>query len=97
MAAGHGVGTIDFGAAPGNSEASVVVTGLTGISATSKVEPYVMADDTTSDHTAEDHRWLLELASFSCGTPSGTSCPVYAKSIQGQLEGTFKIRLVWAD
>ena len=97
MASGHGTGTIDFGAAPGNSEASVSVTGLTGISGTSKVEVYIMADDTTSDHTAVDHRWLGELATFTAGTPSGTSCTVYGKSIQGQLEGKFKLRLVWAD
>lgn len=52
MATGLGTATIDFGAFPGSNEASVSVTGQTGISGTSKAEAYVMADDTTSDHTA---------------------------------------------
>ena len=45
MANAQGTATLDFGAHPGAKEASVAVTGQAAISATSKVEAYVMADD----------------------------------------------------
>lgn len=96
MANGHGAAVIDFGAAPGSNEATVVATGLTGISAGSKAEAYIMADDTTADHSAADHRYVDTLAHFTCGTPSGTTCPIYGRSIH-KLQGTFALRLVWSD
>lgn len=97
MATGLGTATIDFGAFPGSNETSVSVTGQTGISGTSKAEAYVMADDATSDHTAEDHRYFSALAGLTCGTPSdGIGFTIYARSTE-QLQGTFSIRWVWAD
>lgn len=99
MATGQGTAIIDFGAAPGAYEASVVVTGQTLISATSKVEIFVMADDSTSDHTAEDHRWLHAFTGvgFTGGTPTaGDGFPIYGKCIY-PLEGQWALRFVWAD
>ena len=95
MATGTGTATIDFGA--GSNEASVSVTGQTGILATSKADAFVMADDTTVDHTASDHRYLAALAGLTCGTPTaGTGFTIYATSTQ-KLEGTYQVRWVWAD
>lgn len=97
MATGLGTATINFGAFPGSNEASVVVTGQTGINATSKAEAYVMADDTTSDHTASDHRYFAALVALTCGTPSaGVGFTIYARSLE-KLQGTFALRWVWAD
>lgn len=98
MATGTGTATINFGAAPGSNEASVVVTGQASISGTSKVEAFVMADDTTSDHTAGDHRYLRAIGTdFTCGTPSaGTGFTIYGRSVE-KLQGTFALRWVWAD
>jgi hypothetical protein len=97
MATGQGTATIDFGAHPGSNEASIAVTGQTGISATSKAEAYIMADDTTSNHTAGDHRYFGSLGNLSCGTPTaGTGFTVYGRSIH-KLTGQFSIRWVWAD
>jgi hypothetical protein len=96
MASGHGTGTLDFGAFPGSNEASVSVTGLTGISGTSKAEAYFMASDTTSDHTAADHRYAAALIGLTCATPSGSACTVYGRCVEA-MQGTFSIRLVWAD
>ena len=97
MATGLGTATIDFGAVPGSNEASVAVTGQTGISGTSKAEAYVMADDTTSDHTAADHRYFSALVGLTCGTPSaGTGFTIYARSTE-KIQGTFALRWVWAD
>jgi hypothetical protein len=97
MASATGIAIIDFGAYPGANEASVAVTGQAAILATSKAEAYVMADDTSADHTAADHRYLPRLASFTCGTPSaGAGFTIHARS-EHKLQGQWSIRWVWAD
>lgn len=97
MSSGTGTATIDFGAWPGSNEASVAVTGQTSILGTSKAEAFVMSDDTTSDHSASDHRYFAALAGLSCGTPTaGVGFSIYARSTE-KLSGTFALRWVWTD
>ena len=97
MASGTGGLSINFGTAPGSNEASVVVTGITTISSTSKVTAFVMADDTTSDHTASDHKYFTLLANLTCGTPTaGVGFTIYCRSTQ-KLTGQWAIRFVWSD
>jgi hypothetical protein len=50
-------GLLDFGAFPGASHATLVITGQTGILSTSLVGAWLFPDD-TADHLAEEH--LLE-------------------------------------
>jgi len=95
MATGQGTATIDFGA--GANESSVVVTGISTISSTSKAEAFVMADDSSSSHTTNDHRYFGSLANVTCGTPTAaTGFTIYARSIH-KLTGTWTVRYVWAD
>lgn len=97
MASGQGTATIDFGAFPGSNEAAIVVTGQGSILSTSKAESYIMADDSTSDHTANDHRYLAALVGLTCGTPTtATGFTIYARSFE-KLQGTYALRWVWAD
>ena len=97
MPTGIGTATLDFGAYPGSNEASVAVTGQTTISATSKADAFVMADDTSTDHTASDHRYFETFASLSCGTPTAaTGFTIYARS-HHKLTGQWTVRWVWAD
>lgn len=97
MASATGSATLDFGAFPGSNEASVLVTGQSSISATSKADAYVMGDDTTPDHDASDHRFFDAVCGLTCGTPgAGEGFTIYATSLQ-PLEGTFQVRWVWAD
>jgi hypothetical protein len=97
MPTGIGTATLDFGAYPGSNEASVAVTGQTTISATSKADAFVMADDTSADHTASDHRYFETFASLSCGTPTvATGFTIYARS-HHKLTGQWTVRWVWAD
>ena len=97
MATGQGTATIDFGAWPGTSEASVAVTGQGAISATSKAEAYIMGDDTSSNHTAADHRYATVLIGLSCGTPTaGAGFTIYGRCLD-KMEGQFAVRWVWAD
>jgi hypothetical protein len=95
MANGQGTAIIDFGI--GSNEASVEIAGLTTISATSKAEAFVMADDSTVDHTSADHRYFGVFAGLTCGTPTtSTGFTIYARSTQ-KLTGTWAVRYVWAD
>lgn len=97
MASGQGTATLNFGAAPGANEASVAVAGQASISAGSKAESYIMADDTASGHTASDHRYVALFLALTCGTPvAATGFTIYARSAE-KLEGQFTVRWVWAD
>lgn len=97
MSNGTGTATLDFGVAPGSNEASITITGLATIGAASKAEAFVMADDTSSSHTAADHRYFGQLCTLSCGTPTAaTGFTIYARSIH-KLTGTWTVRYVWAD
>lgn len=95
MATGTGTVTLDFGAAPGSYEASIAFTDA-GIGATSKVEAWIMGAETTSDHTALDHRWLDTFVTLTAVPSAGVGGTIYCTSIYS-FEGTFKIRYVWAD
>jgi len=97
MAGGTGTAEIDFGSFPGSNEASVTVTGLSAISGTSKVEAFVMADDSTTGHTAGDHRYFAALCGLTCGAVvAGTGFTIYARSTE-KLQGIFALRWVWSD
>lgn len=97
MANATGTATIDFGASPGSNEASIAVTGQGTISATSKCEAWIMADDSTGDHTANDHRYVGLWLNLTCGTPTAaTGFTIYGRSTE-QLTGTFALRWVWSD
>jgi hypothetical protein len=97
MATGQGTATLDFGAFPGSSEASIAITGQGSISATSKAEAYIMGDDTSGTHTANDHRYASVLIGLTCGTPSaGTGFTIYGRCLD-KMQGQFQIRWVWAD
>jgi hypothetical protein len=95
MANGQGTSTIDF--STGLNEAAIAVTGQAAILATSTAEAFIMADDTTSGHSANDHRYFSALVGLSCGTPTAaTGFTIYARSTE-KLNGTFKVRWVWSD
>lgn len=97
MASGTGTATIDFGAAPGANEASVVVTGISGIGGTAKVSAFTMSDDTSADHTASDHKYFAVFASLTCGTVSaGVGFTIFARSVH-KLTGEWTVRYVWVD
>lgn len=73
-----GVTTIDFGVFPGGSDATVTVTGQTGIVAGSVVQAWLVAQ-ATADHTADEHR--VETISVTCGNiVANTSFDIYAQN-----------------
>lgn len=99
MATGQGVGTLSFGTVggKGSNTASVAITGLTTISATSKVESFFMGSDTSGTHTANDHQWADVFIDLTCGTPTaGVGFTIFGTAMQ-KMSGTFQVRWVFAD
>lgn len=71
-----GTATIDFGAFPGKSDASVAVTGQAGIVAGSLVDAWIRPV-ATADHTADEH--MLETISIFAGNiVAATGFTIYA-------------------
>ncbi len=67
--------TIDFGAFPGKSDASVNVTGQAGIVAASLVEAWIRPE-ATADHTADEH--MVETLKVIAGNIiAGTGFTIY--------------------
>lgn len=72
----QGTTTIDFGAFPGASDASVNVTGQAGILGTSLVEAWLYPS-ATADHSADEH--MLETIKVTAGNIiAGTGFTIYA-------------------
>lgn len=70
-----GTATLDFGAFPGASDASVAVTGQAGILAGSLVEAWLRME-ATADHSADEH--LVETIKVMAGNiVAGTGFTVY--------------------
>ena len=72
----QGTVEVDFGAFPGASDASVAVTGQTGIVAGSLVEAWIFPKATT-DHSADEHM-VETLKVFAGNVVAGTGFTVYA-------------------
>lgn len=71
----QGTATLDFGAFPGKSDASVAVTGQAGILSGSLVEAWIEPADTV-EHTHDEH--LVETLSVKAGSVvAGTGFTVY--------------------
>lgn len=73
-----GTTEIDFGLFPGSSDASVTVTGQTGISSGSVVQAWLQPKDTT-DHTADEH-WVETIAVTAGNVQAGTGFTIYARN-----------------
>lgn len=70
-----GTALLDFGSFPGASDASVVVTGQTGIASGSFVEAWI-SPSVTADHTADEH--VVETLEVVAGNiVAGTGFTIY--------------------
>lgn len=96
MATGTGTATLDFGAAPGGNVAAVVVTGQTSILATDHVGLGWMGDS-TADHTAETHRYILPaFVALSATVPTAATGFTITATSTVTLSGTVKVRWAWS-
>lgn len=97
----RGTALLDFGAFPGAAEASVAVTGQTGILSVSAVEAWVRVAD-SSDHSADEHR--VEPLAVSAGAiVAGVGFTIYGRNtselsshgIGTRLYGKWNVYWVW--
>lgn len=93
--ANKGTAIIDFGSGGGSNEASVAVTGESGILVSSLCDAWIRAE-ASSDHTLNDHTYAAMLIGISTGVPSaGTGFTIYGRSAQ-KMTGTFNLDWAWA-
>ena len=88
----QGVTAIDFGAAPGSTYTTAVVTGQTNIKATSVVTALLMAEATAS-HNALEHA-IAPIQISAGNVVAGTGFTIYA-STDLRFTGTFNVRWSW--
>jgi len=98
MASGQGNITFAFGSAPGTNVVTTNVTGQAAISATSKIELYLMGTDSTATHNAVEHQ-MLPLLGLSLQPITITAGTGFKGQIMtpARLTGDITARFVWAD
>ena len=94
----QGTTTVDFGAAPGKSDASVAVTGQAGILSGSLVEAWVLPA-ATADHSADEHV-VEELTVLAGNIIAGTGFTIYglhSPTSKGDtaIYGTWSVAWAW--
>jgi hypothetical protein len=96
IAGNIGTATIDFGATPA-TEASVAITGQTGITPASFAEAWFMARS-TADNTASDHQQAAAVMRLICSEPTtDTGFTITAQCLHGAVTGTFKVEWTWSN
>lgn len=97
----QGTAVLNFGAFPGQSDTSVVITGQSGILSGSLVEAWIRSAD-SADHSADEH--LVETLKVVAGNiVAGTGFTIYgvnqsqlASHGQGtRLYGQWNVSWVW--
>lgn len=73
-----GTATIDFGAFPGSSDASVTITGQSGIVSGSVVNAWIYPAD-SADHSADEH-WVETITATAGGIVAGTGFTIWARN-----------------
>lgn len=91
----QGTTTLDFGAFPGKSDASIAVTGQTGILVGSLVEGWLLPA-ATADHSADEH--LVETIDIRAGNiVAGTGFTIYGinEGFGTMIYGQWNVAWVW--
>ena len=92
MASGTGTVTVNFGT--GKAEAKATITGLTSITTTSLVEAWVGGDNSTADHSSDEHM-LEEFICWPANLVNAVGFDVYVRPTKGICKGQYKINYVW--
>ena len=95
---GSGTATLDFGAFPGKTDATVAVTGQTGIVAGSLVGAW-LRPVATADHSADEHM-VEQLNVVARDVVAGSGFTIHGVETQqgtkGKLWGRWTVGWVWA-
>lgn len=92
----QGTATLDFGAFPGKSDASIAITGQPGILAGSLIEAWILPA-TTADHSIDEHM-VEPLDIRAANIVAGTGFSIYGFN-EGfgdtTLYGQFNVAWAW--
>lgn len=89
-----GTATLDFGAFPGATDASIAVTGQASIGASSPVEAWV-APAATVEHSVDEH-WVEALRVVAGNVVASTGFTIYGRTEDNtRLYGRYNIGWVW--
>ena len=92
----QGSATINFGAVPGTNLVSIAVTGQAGIVAGSQVQAFLMGNDSTATHNADEHKILANYINFAVDTiVAGVGFTINAIT-ELRLTGTMVLRWRWS-
>ncbi len=94
MAGDKGTATVDFGAMPGSSQATVAVTGQAAFTSGNSAEAWMMGDS-TADHNSDEHK-MVPLTLRIGDYVTGTGFTIYA-TYDGALTGQFTVRWAWSS
>lgn len=89
-----GTATVNFGAFPGTSDASIAVTGQTGIVAGSIVNAHKRLV-ATADHSADEH-WVEEWDVEAGNIQTGVGFTIFAKTRNKRLYGQWNLAWSWS-
>jgi hypothetical protein len=89
-----GTATLDFGATPAD-EASVDVTGQSGLTSGSFIEAFFMRE-TTASNGADEHEEAASLCPLNCEYLSASSFRIHAHPIAALGLGMFTVRWVFS-
>jgi hypothetical protein len=73
----QGTTTVNFGAFPGSTDTTVVITGQAGILSTSLVEAWIFPV-ATADHSADEH-WVEKIRVAAGNIVTATGFTIYAR------------------
>jgi hypothetical protein len=90
---GTGITTINFGAFPGASDATVAVTGQAAIVSGSLVEAWIRPD-TTADHSIDEHR-VEEIQVVADTIVAGTGFTIFGRTRNYRLWGLWNLAWAW--
>jgi hypothetical protein len=91
-----GTSVINFGAFPGNSEASVTVTGQGDIDDTAVVHVW-FSRAATADHTVGDHSYASAMIGLtSSDVVNSTGFTISARCLD-KMQGTFNVNWGWIN
>jgi hypothetical protein len=85
--------TIDFGTTA-TDEATLLVTGESGLTVNSYMEAWWQDSDSTVDNPASSHKFMGMYSSIRCEYVSATTLNINVRKNLGRATKTFKVRLM---
>jgi len=88
----QGIAVVNFGS--GTLEATITVTGQSGLSTSNLVEAWATCNETVGSAT-DDSAWVEQIQVFATYLIGGTGFTIIAKPMMGKAFGSYNVSWVW--